>query len=81
MRNRHKFDQAADASSTIIDAMDTAARHLWTGDRCFNGYGVLPDPSSVYGRLYDAKAQIDKAMAAYRATTWPTNADYEAAER
>lgn len=75
-----KLNAAAKASATIIDTMDRAHSLLVTGNRCFNGYGILPDPSSTYGRLHDAKLAIDKAMAVYRATEWPTKNEYDAAE-
>lgn len=75
-----KLNLAAKASGTIVDAMDRAHSLLQTGSRPFNGHGILPDRSFIYGQLHDAKLEIDKAMAAYKATEWPTKNDYDAAE-
>lgn len=77
---KKQLDAAFKASTTIVDNMDSAAAKLRTGNRPFNGFGILADPSFIRGQLADAKKQIDEALAVYSATKWPTRQDYDAAE-
>lgn len=80
MADSTRVEQAIHASEIIVTAADRAASALTLGNRPYNGFGVLYDPSLTYGALLDAKHEIDKALAAYRATRWPTRADYDDAE-
>lgn len=70
-----KIDAAAAATDVVIEGFNAATRALST---CFtNGAGVLADPNATRSNLADARAAIDRALAAIRDCDWPTNADYD----
>jgi hypothetical protein len=72
--------KAADAATSIVlENWNKANDALGYGGGT-NGYGILYDPSSDIGRLLKAKEAIDAAVAAYRSTHWPTDAEYDEAE-
>lgn len=72
--------QAAEkASDSIRDNWHKAFKSLEHGGGT-NGYGILYDPSRDINRLHDAKEANDAAISAYRATHWPTDAEYDHAE-
>lgn len=76
------FSNAAKATSAIqnrlIDAMETLQGIAMR--RNINGHGVYSDPSDVYRTLRAAHAMLDDALGTHRATTWPTNREYDEAE-
>jgi hypothetical protein len=73
--NRAKINVASKATDVVLEAHQKAARFL-AGSVHYNGFGVLADVSMVQGRLFDAKSEIDKALAAIRGCKWPSNEDY-----
>jgi hypothetical protein len=70
-----KIIAASKATDVVLAAYSNAVRSL-NGSLHYNGYGVLADVSMVRSRLFDAKAQIDKALAAISGCSWPTDTDY-----
>jgi hypothetical protein len=81
---KEKIHNAEKATRAIQDQADKAARTLsegCDGRIMINFYGIFTDPRSRAIDLRIAREEIDKALALIDSTKWPTNADYEAAER
>ncbi len=78
MRASDKIKAAAAATDIVSDAFNAGRDSL---SACWvNGAGVLSDPSMTRSRLGEAKAAIDRALAAMRSCGWPTDADYDEEE-
>lgn len=73
-----KITAAAQATDVIQTHIDRAADALKIA--MANGHGVYSDPSTVYRDLTTARNEIAAAIAAHRATQWPSIVDYDEAE-
>lgn len=74
-----KIDDAAAATDRIQDHVDNAFDALRSAQ--VNGFGVYADTSTRYRDLITAGDEIAAAIDTMKATDWPTNADYDAAEQ
>jgi hypothetical protein len=68
---------AADAATTKVIDHAINASELLGRSITYNGFGIIADVSSTRSRLYDAKEQIEKALAAMNATDWPTSQELD----
>lgn len=75
-----KVLQAERISNEAIAAWRLAFRSL-DGDVGTNGYGILRDPSELRAKLLDAKKHIEDALKHFDGVRWPTDADYDLAEK
>ncbi|WP_226554834.1 hypothetical protein [Celeribacter naphthalenivorans] len=71
------IEHAAEGTDMVlakVDAVLDGLRHF--EGRSLNGAGVLDDPSARRAELVKAKKDIEAALAAMDAITWPSEDDY-----
>lgn len=74
--------KAAAATDTISAEVDRAYKTLDSiQGRTINGHGVYSDPSRCRQAIAAARAALNVAWEALAAVSWPTEADYDAAEQ
>ena len=74
--------KAAAATDMISAEVDRASKALHSiQGRTINGHGVYSDPSRCRQAIAEARTALNAAWEAAAAVTWPTDADYEAAEQ
>lgn len=82
MANASETIQQAAAATDAISAEVERAYEALGGirNRAINGHGVYSDPSHCRQAIAAARVAISAAWEASSAVTWPTEADYNAAE-
>ncbi|ENN85568.1 hypothetical protein RHSP_06709 [Rhizobium freirei PRF 81] len=77
------IDKAAAATTAIQDQAGKALDVLQYGfnGRIVNGFDIYTDPSGRHSNLLEARKAIDPALELMKATKWPTEAEYAAAEQ
>lgn len=78
-----KITAAAAVTTAVQDCVAKALTILNDGfeGRIINGYGIYREPGHRARDLRTVRALIEHAQALMEESRWPTNADYEAAER
>lgn len=80
----NKINAAEAATRKVQDHAFKAAevlRKSYDGRIMVNAYGILVEPDKRGSDLRIARDEINKALSILEATNWPTDSDYDAAER
>jgi len=75
------FDTCARATNDITILMGRVNELMERWPPAQNGHGCLAHPEQVLSDLQEAQQAIGAALATMGRTTFPTRADYEAAQR
>jgi hypothetical protein len=84
MTAREKLAAAERATAVCGNAIASARGRILTAcTAATNGYGIYAYPDDVNGQIAQTIQELEKARAAIKrgSVQWPTDADYDAAER